>query len=520
VVLAAGRPGDTFPDNSKQKVLYHVNGEVLLERLVLQLREAGIEDIRLVTGYGAEGIKKFNRDRKLGLELVYNPKWDEDKGAESIRVGVEDLNDDALIVYADILANTQIFKRFLECEAPLAWIKTIIPWGPPLPVDDEVYKNDRHICIVKIAKEKLIIFEKENAEKYITEIGDRCGCGRGGKGNMAALLLEGMYQNGPVEEIVIPSPIWDIDYYDRTDEGNPIHRSRPPKLGSGEMEHSREREGEPPVFSVVIPTTHGEGKREIGSRMRNCMKSIMNQTLQPLEIIVADYGSTKDGHEEIMKVLEPFDCSVYYYPDTDGIWNLSKARNMGIRRSQCENVVAVDADVILEPRVMEVLSQAHASRPRSFISCFARFLKPDAWPGGPTDLDFPEGFLKLREMEFWPSAGWGTVVSAPRSWLFKVMGFDERMKFWGAEDKDMWKRAGLDNMDRYRINDLGQEDTEIYHQFHDDCLSWDQTRLTKEEEAQIKWNKLLAERDYTLIRNNDNWGLWGTLKTDKDRYLW
>jgi len=274
------------------------------------------------------------------------------------------------------------------------------------------------------------------------------------------------------------------------------------------MENSREREGGPPLYSIVVPITHGEGKRALNPRLRNCMKSIENQTLQPLEVIVADYGSTEDGHEEIMEALEDFDCSVYYYPNTDGIWNLAKARNMGIRRSQCENVAAVDADVILEPRVMEVLSNAHASRIRSFISCFARFLKPDAWPGGPTDLDLPEGFLKLREMEFWPSAGWGTVVSAPRSWLFKVRGFDERMKFWGAEDRDLWKRAGLDGMDRYRINDLKEDDTEIYHQFHDDCLSWDQSRLTKEEAAQIKWNKLLADKDYTLMRNNDNWGLW------------
>jgi len=504
-------------------VLYHVNGEIILERLIRQLREAGFEDIRLVTGYGAEGIEKFNRDRNLGLELVYNPEWDGDS-VESERVGVKGLNDDALIVCADILANTQIFKRFLECEAPIVWIKTIIPWGPPLP-DDEDYRNDRQFCIVKIAKEKLSIFERENAEKYLAQIADRCYRNISEydrfRGRMNALLLEGMYRNGPVEEIVIPSPIRDIDYYDRTDEGNPNIQTKPTlacpitraRLDLGEVEHSREREGESPVFSIVIPITHGEGKRVLGPRLRNCMRSIVNQTLQPLEIIVADYGSTGDGHEEIMKILKPFDCSVYYYPHTDGIWNLSKARNMGIRRSQyipgqCENVAAVDADVILEPRVIEVLSQAHASRPRSFISCFARFLNPDAWPGGPTDLDFPEGFLKLREMKFWPSAGWGTVVSAPRSWIFKVRGFDERMKFWGAEDADMWKRAGLEKMDRYRINDLNEEDTEIYHQFHDDCLSWDQSRLTKEEAAQIKWNKLLAEKDYTLTRNNDNWGLW------------
>ncbi len=498
----------------------------------------------MVTGYGAEGIEEFNLDRKLGLELIYNPKWDGDP-VESLRCGTKDLDDDALIIFGDVLANSHIFRRFLECETPLAWIKTIIPWGGGLP-DDEVYRADRQVCIVKISNEILTIFEKEKAEGYLTRFAERClksmTTERDGN-RLNALLLEGMYRNGPVEEIIIPSPIMDIDRYRQTDEGNPntsrfrrrAHKNS--KLGLGQkMEQSREREGEPPVFSIVIPISHGEGNRVNGPRLRNCMKSVVNQTLQPLEIIVADYGSTEDGHEEIMKILEPFDCSVYYYPDTDGIWNLSKARNMGIRRSQCENFAAVDADVILEPRVVEVLSQAHASRLRSYISCFLRMLLPEEnphftefiqncvaggrsragciaeyrklYPDNPDGFQLPRDFAKLRNIGFWASAGWGGLVSAPRDWFFKVRGFDERMRFWGGEDADMWKRAGLDNMDRYRINDLEQEDTEIYHQFHDDCLSWDQSRLTEEEAAQIRWNRLLAKKDFTLMRNNDIWGLW------------
>ena len=220
VILAAGRPGDTFPDDSKQKVLYHVNGEVLLERLTRQLREAGFEDIRLVTGYGAKGIEEFNRDRKLNLQLVYNPEWDGDP-VESLRVGTKDLDDDVLIVFGDILANTQVFIKFLECDAPLAWIKTIIPWGAGL--SDKVFRNDRQVCIVKIAREKLTIFEEKEAEEYLTQFTERCYPSMTEQDGMRlnGLLLEGMYRNGPVEEIVVPSPIFDVDYYNRTDEGNP-----------------------------------------------------------------------------------------------------------------------------------------------------------------------------------------------------------------------------------------------------------------------------------------------------------
>jgi len=281
----------------------------------------------------------------------------------------------------------------------------------------------------------------------------------------------------------------------------------------------------------------------------------VNQTLQPLEIIVADYGSTREGHDAIMETLEDYDCTVYYRR-TDMIWSLSRARNMGIRRSnpRCENVAVVDADLILEPRVMEVLSLAHASRPRSYISCFIRMILPKVWhhfndffqncvasgrsrvdcvleyrklyprpDEDPDNFQLPRDFAKLKNMGFWASAGWGGLASAPRDWFFKVRGFDERMKFWGSEDGDLWKRAGLDGMDCYRINDLEETDTEVYHQWHDDCFSgelgggpWDKRMLTTEEKRQINWNKTLMTRDFTIMRNNDDWGLCARPRTDNN----
>jgi len=312
------------------------------------------------------------------------------------------------------------------------------------------------------------------------------------------------------------------------------------------MELSKEREGDIPIFSVVIPL-----RGRWGTRLRNCVESIVNQTLQPLEIIVADYGSTEEGHDAIMETLEDYDCTVYYYP-TDEIWSLAVARNLGIRRSnpRCENVAVIDADLILEPRVIEVLSRAHASRPRSYISCFIGMLRPKfiarfeeflkncvavgqscedgileyrkLYPRRPVEVpdefQLPRDSAKLRGIARAAgsgiSAGWGGLVSAPRDWFFKVRGFDERMKFWGAEDGDLWKRAGLDGMNCYRINDLEEADTEVYHQFHKDCISsryphpYGIIGLTPEEERHIDWNKTLLVRDNSIMRNNDTWGLW------------
>ena len=287
------------------------------------------------------------------------------------------------------------------------------------------------------------------------------------------------------------------------------------------MELARKGKKEGPIFTVVVPV-----RNRGGARLRNCIKSISLQSMQPLEIIIADYGSSSEGHADIMETVEPFDCTVYYYP-TDKVWSLALARNIGIRRANGYYVVVVDADLILEHEVVETLLLAHQSDSNSYISCFIRMLKSSILqeiefpaprrPGPPGPL--PDAFAQLKEIDFWPSAGWGGLVSATKSWYFKVRGFDERMKFWGAEDSDLWKRAGLDGMNRLRINDFNLPDTGVYHQWHDDCLSWDQSKLSKEQQQQITWNKMIRAKDFTVIRNNEKWGLWEPAKPEDDQFF-
>lgn len=286
------------------------------------------------------------------------------------------------------------------------------------------------------------------------------------------------------------------------------------------METTKKQEVKRPVFSIVVPV-----RNRWGPRLRNCVNSLTIQTLQPLEIIVADYGSTKEGHEGIMKTLEDFNCTVYYYP-TDEIWSLAIARNMGIRRSnfRCKNVAVVDADLVLEPRVVEVLAELHTTT-RSYASCFVRMLLPHEDLDG-KELKLPQVFANLKEYKYWPSSGWGGLVSAPRSWLFRVRGFDERMKFWGAEDSDLWKRAGIDGMEVYRINDLEEEETEIYHQFHSDSLSnppelyEGPDEITDEQRKQVMMNKMMRRDGHTVVRNDENWGLWPPSDSRGDEFIY
>lgn len=74
IILAAGR-GKRLNSltNKTPKPLLKVKGEVLIERLIRQLQEKGIEEIYVVTGY-EHWLFRYLED-KFDVTLVYNKKW-------------------------------------------------------------------------------------------------------------------------------------------------------------------------------------------------------------------------------------------------------------------------------------------------------------------------------------------------------------------------------------------------------------------------------------------------------------
>lgn len=72
IIMAAGTASRFAPlSYEKPKALVEVRGEVLIERQIRQLREAGVDEIIVVTGYKAEQFE-YLKD-KYGVVLVHNP---------------------------------------------------------------------------------------------------------------------------------------------------------------------------------------------------------------------------------------------------------------------------------------------------------------------------------------------------------------------------------------------------------------------------------------------------------------
>ena len=74
VIMAAGLSSRFVPlSYEKPKGLLRVRGEVLIERQIRQLREAGIDDITVVVGYMKEAF--FYLEDKFGVSIVVNPYY-------------------------------------------------------------------------------------------------------------------------------------------------------------------------------------------------------------------------------------------------------------------------------------------------------------------------------------------------------------------------------------------------------------------------------------------------------------
>jgi len=216
VILAAGAPRNLgwFP-SEQAKCLYQVDGEIVLSRMVRCLREAGIQDIRIVVGYYKQNIKRFIEEHGLNLEVVYNPRWKIDAVA-SLLEGIRGVDDDVLIIFGDCVIRTKVIKDFLVHQAPLVWIK--LKNSPHLPLGGEV---ENRVHIVKVAKEKLGIFDKtyENMENCMRLHDAYDGISYGTGIALTCGLIETLRQNGPVGEVLVHPVMKDIDLYRQTDKG-------------------------------------------------------------------------------------------------------------------------------------------------------------------------------------------------------------------------------------------------------------------------------------------------------------
>ena len=100
-----------------------------------------------------------------------------------------------------------------------------------------------------------------------------------------------------------------------------------------------------PEVSVIVPVYNVE------PYLRRCIDSLINQTLENIEIILVDDGST-DGCETICDEYADNDSRIrVIHQENRG---LSEARNVGIDKARADYLMFVDSDDWVEPKFCEL----------------------------------------------------------------------------------------------------------------------------------------------------------------------
>ena len=109
VILAAGFGMRMVPINTQTpKGLIEIHGEPLIERLIKQLREVGVENISIVVGFLKESYEYLID--KYGVKLIVNVQYAEKNNLHSLNLA-RDMLEDCYIVPCDIWCKENPFKK-------------------------------------------------------------------------------------------------------------------------------------------------------------------------------------------------------------------------------------------------------------------------------------------------------------------------------------------------------------------------------------------------------------------------
>ena len=168
IILAAGS-GLRLGQHTKDvpKALLDLNGKSILERQISLLREHGVNEIFVVIGYKRE--KHILKD----IEYIFNPRYSETEQLASMMVARTKIFDDVLVIFGDIIFDSQILQQILASNDDIAiaidldWEKSYNerPDNPKL-LADKVLINQKKILQIS-AKETSLDIKNQAVGEFL-----------------------------------------------------------------------------------------------------------------------------------------------------------------------------------------------------------------------------------------------------------------------------------------------------------------------------------------------------------------
>lgn len=154
IIIAAGR-GKRMKELTEDvpKCLLKINGRKLLDYLLDTLRDSGIHDISIVVGYKREKIQYPE------LKYYVNQEYEHNNILLSLMYAEDEMNDELIAVYSDILYEKLAIKSLMKSKADIA-IAVDVDW--------RTYYEGRTEHPIEEAEN--VVFDKERKVTHIGKI--------------------------------------------------------------------------------------------------------------------------------------------------------------------------------------------------------------------------------------------------------------------------------------------------------------------------------------------------------------
>jgi len=143
IILAAGMGTRLQPlTDITPKCLVPVNGKPMLEYQLECLAQAGLQECVLIVGYRASQITNRIGNKHLGMAISYveNRRFRETNNLYSLWLAREDLEDDIVLLEADLLFEEDLIQRLIQ--HPATSVAIVNRYRPPMNGTVILAKND------------------------------------------------------------------------------------------------------------------------------------------------------------------------------------------------------------------------------------------------------------------------------------------------------------------------------------------------------------------------------------------
>ena len=112
IIVAAGKGNRLYPlTKDTPKPLLKINGETILEHQIQNLKNCGINEIVMVTGYQANKVEELAGP---DIKYIYNPFYEITNSLASLWLAKVEMNGDFVYLHADVVFDRRILEEVLK----------------------------------------------------------------------------------------------------------------------------------------------------------------------------------------------------------------------------------------------------------------------------------------------------------------------------------------------------------------------------------------------------------------------